>query len=154
MSELEIRIVMLEPMRVAAAHGFGASPEGIAFGKIQAFAVDKGLLEGGKLPPTFGFNNPDPSPGSPNYGYEVWLPVSESVQASGDIEIKDVSGGLYAVTHLEGIEDIGERWQQLAQWCESSKYKIGNHQWLEHLLSPADAPFDEYIFDLYLPIAE
>lgn len=154
MSDLEVRIVALEPMRVASAYGFGASPEGLAFEKIEAFASANNLLQEGKLSDTYGFNHPDPSPGSPNYGYEVWLPLTGEVAAQDDIEIKMVPGGLYAVTRLVGLQNIGDLWKQLAQWREGSKYKSGNHQWLEHLLSPADVPFEEYIFDLYLPIAE
>lgn len=154
MSDLEVRIVTLDPLRVASAYGFGAGPEEIAFEKIQAFAVANNLLKEGKLPNTFGFNQPDPSPGSPNYGYEVWLPLDGDTQGQGDVAIKDVPGGLYAVTRLVDLQHIGATWKRLAQWLEGSKYKYGTHQWLEHLLSPADVPFEEYIFDLYLPIAE
>jgi hypothetical protein len=144
MNDLEVRVLTLDPLRVASAYGFGASPEAIAFEKMEAFAARNGLLVEGRLPHTFGFNHPDPSPGSPNYGYEVWLPVAENVRAEGEISIKNVTG----------IQHIGDVWQKLAQWCESSKYNYGNHQWLEHLLSPLDSPLEEYVFDLYLPIAE
>jgi len=154
MKNLEVRVVTLDPFRVASAYGFGDSPEGIAFEKIEAFAIANQLLEEGRLPRTFGFNHPDPSPGSPNYGYEVWLPIVEEVQVQGDISIKNISGGLYAVTRLTGLQNIGDTWKQLAQWREGSKYKYGNHQWLEHLLSPSDVPFEAYVFDLYLPISE
>ena len=154
MSTLEVRIVQLDPMRVAAAHGFGESPEGIAFQKIEAFAASKGLLQEGKLSQTFGFNTPNPSHGSPNYGYEVWLPLDGDVEPEGDIEIKDIPGNLYAVARCHGLNNIGEIWSQLAMWREGSKYKHGNHQWLEHLLTPVDVPLEAYIFDLYLPITE
>ena len=154
MSNLEVRIVSLDPLRVASAYGFGASPEGIAFEKIEAFAAANHLLEEGKLPSTFGFNHPDPSPGSPNYGYEVWLPIAEEVQAQEDIIIKNIPKGLYAVTRLTGLQYIGEVWKRLVKWREGSKYKFGSHQWLEHLLSPPDSPLEGYVFDLYLPIAE
>ena len=154
MSDLEVRIVTLEPLQVASAYGFGASPEGTAFENIEAFAAANHLLKEGKLPNTFGFNHPDPSPGSPNYGYEVWLPVAVDVQAQGDISIKNIPGGLYAVTRLTGLQNIGEAWKRLAKWREGSKFKIGNHQWLEHLLNPPDSPLEAYVFDLYLPIVE
>ncbi len=154
MNEIEVRIVTLEPLQVASAYGFSESPEDLAFEIIHAFAAANNLLHDGELPNTFGFNNPDPSPGSKNYGYEVWLPLSSTVQASAGVKIKDFPGGLYAVNRLRGLQNIGERWQQLVQWCESSKYRFGNHQWLEHLLSPASAPLEEYIFDLYLPVVK
>lgn len=154
MNNLQVRVVTLDPIRVASAYGFGANPEGIAFEKIEAFAVANNLLEEGKLPSTFGFNHPDPSPGSPNYGYEIWLPIAEDVQEQGEINIKNIPKGLYAVTRFTGLLNIGEVWKRLAKWREGSKYKIGTHQWLEHLLSPPDYPIEAYVFDLYLPIAE
>ena len=154
MNNLQVRIVTLDPLRVASAYGFGASPEGIAFEKIETFAAANKLLEEDRLPSTFGFNHPDPSPGSPNYGYEVWLPVTEDVQEQGDISIKNFPGGLYAITRLTGLQNIGDAWKQLARWREGSKYEDGNHQWLEHLLSPPDSSLEDFVFDLYLPIAE
>jgi len=45
MSELEVRIVQLEPMRVAYALGFGPRPEEIAWSRILAYGKAKGLLD-------------------------------------------------------------------------------------------------------------
>ena len=152
MTNLEVRIVRLEPMHVASAYGFGASPEGIAWEKIRVFAKKKNMSSE-KLR-TFGFNNPDPSPGSPNYGYEIWLPVDPEAEPEGDIRISHFAGGLYAVTQFKGISNIGAVWQRLVLWCENSQYKKGYHQCLEELLTPLDVPLEEYVFNLYLPIVE
>jgi DNA gyrase inhibitor GyrI len=154
MSELEVKIVELEPLRVAYALGFGTSPELEAWEKILAFGRSKGLLEDPSKARFFGFNNPDPSPGSPNYGYEQWMVVGEDVEPEGDVKIKDFNGGRYAVTQFKGIENIGRVWKQLAVWREDSPYKVGHHQWLEELLTPVDAPPEEYVFNLWLPIVE
>jgi effector-binding domain-containing protein len=154
MSDLKVRTVELEPMRVAYALGFGTSPEFEAWDKILAFGRSKGLLEDPDEARFFGFNNPDPSPGSPNYGYEQWMVVGDDVDPEGDVKIKEFSGGLYAVTQFKGIENIGEVWKQLVRWQEDSQYKVGHHQWLEELLTPVDAPPEEYVFDLWLPIVE
>jgi hypothetical protein len=47
-------------------------------------------------------------------------------------------------------------WRDLVLWFEDSPYKKPPHwhECLEELLTPPDVPFDEYVFDLYLPIAE
>lgn len=153
MSEIEVKIVKLEPMRVISSYGFGPEPEGLAWEKISAFARKKGLSLSGERS-TFGFNNPNPSKGSPNYGYEIWLPVAENVEPEGDLRILDFEGGLYAVTTFKGLENIGDVWMKLAKWAEGSKYKRAHHQWLEELITGPDVPLDEYIFNLYLPIAE
>jgi DNA gyrase inhibitor GyrI len=154
MKKEEIQIIKLGPMRVASAYGFGSSPEMAAFEKMHQFAEANELLVDGQLPATFGFNNPNPSTGSPNYGYELWLPIEEEIEPSGEIRIIEFDGGLYAVAPCQGLQNIGEDWLALAKWREGTEYVAGKHQWLEHLLSPPDAPIDQLSFELYLPIAE
>jgi effector-binding domain-containing protein len=154
MSELKVRIVQMEPMRVAVAHGFGESPEGIASEKMLAFLASKGLtFEDVRW---FGFNNPNPSPGSPNYGYDVWATVGPEVEGEGDIVIREVPARLYAVTRFKDLNNIGEVWRQLVLWFEDSPYKQPPHwhECLENLLVHPHTPFEEYVFDLYLPIAK
>ena len=153
MSDLEVKIVQLDRMRVASAYGFGTEPEGIAWEKMQAFAK-KNDLPLDQHHHTFGFNNPDPSPASPNYGYEIWLAVGPEVQPDGDIRIQTFDGGLYGVTQFKDLNKIGEVWKQLVRWREDSKYKTGHHQWLEELLNSVDIPIEEYVFNLYIPIVE
>jgi DNA gyrase inhibitor GyrI len=155
MNELDVRIVKLDPMRVASSYGFGSSPELIAFEKMHAFLKSKGLMEGyGTKHRHFGFNNPDPMPGSPNYGYEVWVTVDPEIEPEGEVRIIDFPGGLYAVTRIQGVEKIGETWKELARWREKSAYNQATHQWLENLLNPLETDFGKFVFDLYLPISE
>jgi DNA gyrase inhibitor GyrI len=152
MSELDVRIVQLEPMRVATAHGFGTGPEEEATQKIAAFMEAKGLtFEDVRW---FGFNNPDPTPGSPNYGYDVWITVGPDVQGEGEVTVKEFEGGLYAVTRFKDLNNIGQVWRQLVHWREDSPYRKGHHQWLENLLTQPGTPYQEFEFDLYLPIVE
>jgi len=150
----EVRIVQLEATRVLAAYSFGNSPQMTAWEKILGFVHSQGISEGSYSPRFFGFNNPDPTPGSPNYGYEQWLTISDSVQATGDLIIKEFPGGLYAVLRFKGLEHIGKAWADLVTWVEASPYKMSNRQCLEELLStPEDsARAEKMIFDLYLGI--
>lgn len=157
MSNLEVRIVNLPPMRVACVNGFGEGPEGMAFEKMKTWAETHNLP--GRSYRLFGYNNPDPSPGSPNYGYDVWITVDESVQVDGDARIIEFPGGLYAVTRIEvknPEDDIPGTWQRLVKWMESSKYRHGRHQWLEEHIGPLDEMGGEQPFtlDLHLPISE
>jgi DNA gyrase inhibitor GyrI len=157
MSKQDVRIVHLEPMRVASAHGYGESPEPIAWSKILAYARDKGLLENREAVRFFGFNNPDPSPGTPNYGYEQWITVGPDAEPEGDIEIKEIPGGLYAVARCEGLHIIGKVWKALVNWWEESDYKRGQHQCLEECHTPpveGEIALEDHVFDLYLPIVE
>ena len=154
MTDLDVRIVQLEPLRVACAHGFGESPEGKAFDKVFAYAASTGLALDDGAVRWFGFNNPNPSPGSPNYGYDVWVTVGPDAGPEGDIKILEFAGGLYGVARCEGLDRIGEVWMQLANWREESPYHTAHHQWLEELLTPPNVDYEDYVFDLYVPIAE
>lgn len=157
MNDLDVRIVTLPPMRVACINGFGEGPEELAFEKMRTWAEARNLLEQSHR--LFGYNNPDPSPGSPNYGYDVWLTVDGSVQAGDEARIIDFPGGMYAVTRIEvkaPWQDIPGTWQKLVRWMENSKYRHGRHQWLEEHIGPLDESVNALPFtlDLHLPITE
>ena len=155
MTELDVRIVKLEPMRVASVYGFGASPEIQTMEKLIAWAKPKGWLDNPDEHLIYGFNNPNPSHGSPNYGYEFWITVSPDVEPEGEVRIEEFSGGLYAVTRCRGVETITETWNQLCKWVVDSKYNLANHQWLEaHIGTFPAASFEEMTLDLHAPIAE
>jgi len=153
MSEIDVKIVTLDPKRVISAYGFGPEPEGIATEKIKDFARKNQLNLADGPVTTFGFNNPNPSKGSPNYGYEIWLPVGDDVKPDGDLRILDFCGGLYAVTTFKGLENIGAVWGKLVKWREGSRFKPAHHQWLEELTT-FEVPPEEFVFNIYLPIAE
>ena len=155
MSDIDVRIVRLEPQRVAVAYGFGSGPEPIAWEKLITFIKANGLDKDGQKHRFFGFNNPNPTPASPNYGYEQWITVGPEVEAEGDIKIKTFGGGMFAVTSCT-LRNITDVWMQLAAWREKSQYRFGSHQWLEEVLKPPlDEPITEdMVLDLYLPIAE
>ncbi|GAP08344.1 DNA gyrase inhibitor [Anaerolinea thermolimosa] len=154
--ELPVRIVRLEPLRVACLNGYGASPERTAFELLRAYVREKGLDRDGKPHRYFGYNNPNPSPGSPNYGYDVWVTVDESIQSEGDVRVFDFPGGLYAVMriHPKDGDDIHRSWMKLVAWRERSPYRMGSHQWLEEHFGDLEQGFPDLVLDLYMPIAE
>lgn len=161
MRDLEVRIVNLEPMRIASVRGFGESPEPIAWNKLLTWAASKGLLENLDDVRFFGFNNSNPSPDSPTYGYEQWVTVGPDVTAEGDVEVKEFPGGRYAVSQCQGIENIASTWQQTAAWVKDHSYTLGQHQWLEECLTKPKSvasfdktPLEDYVMDLYCPIGE
>lgn len=154
MNDFAVRIVKLEPLRVASFYGFGPHPESQAAQKLVAWAAPRGRLDEHTGRRLFGFNNPNPSPGSPNYGYEFWLTVSPEVQEGEGVPVKEFGGGLYAVTRCQGVENIGATWGQLVKWLSDSSYGHAQHQWLEEHLNPVfPAAEDELLLDLYAPIA-
>lgn len=150
-NNLNVRIIELPPMRVASALGFGPEPEMLAWNKLTQWAAARGLN------PTearlFGFNNPNPTAGSPNYGYEVWMMVGPEVVSDDVVTVKDAPGGLYAVTHCRGVAAIFPTWQALVAWTEQSSYRATADQCLEeHINVGPDVPPEALELDLYLPV--
>ncbi|TFH11635.1 MAG: AraC family transcriptional regulator [Candidatus Atribacteria bacterium] len=154
MVQLKVELATLPAMRVASALGFGAEPEGIAWDMIASFAQEAGIDLVDKDNVTFGFNNPDPSPGSENYGYEIWLPVAASVVGVDPVQIKDFAGGTYATTRFTGLSNIGRVWKELVAWVEDSPHSFGPDfcHCLEKLHNPLETDPEKYVFDLYLSV--
>jgi len=156
MVQRNVEVVDLPAMRVASALGFGTEPELQASKMIHAFANKAGIeLDFTKIR-MYGFDNPSPSSGSPNYGYEFWLPVDESVEAIDPIQIKHFSGGRYATTRFTGLSNIGRVWKELVAWVEDSSYAFGPNcgQCLEKNNTAFEHDPEKWTFDLYLPVSE
>jgi len=163
MTESNVRLIQLPPLRFVSASGFGAEPEAQVWKKLLGWAQERGLSLAGRR--FFGFNNPDPTPGSPNYGYEQWLSLlpGEVFPPDGVVTPIDFPGGLYAVVGCR-LSEIGPAWQALVRWLESSPHRMSAGQCLEEALTPdvfvlegdelfaaGKSPADAR-FDLYLPI--
>ncbi len=155
MKQENVRIVKLEPFRAVGFSGFGTQPEDQAWKALEAWAKPKGWLDD-PAHPIFGFNNPDPSPGSPNYGYEFWLALQTGDKVEGGLQVKEFAGGMYAVLRVDAIDpykDIPAAWQELVKWQQGSKYKISCSQCLEGHVSETRPPA-VFSLDLMLPISE
>ena len=155
MPDLTVSIVQLEPMTVATSRAFGESPEAQAWKQLRAWAEPRGWLEDLTKHPVYGFNNPNPSPESREYGYEFWISVEPGEKSNGDIEIQKFPGGLYAVTscRLLGEPNVLETWKLLWQWVHESEYRWRQTHELEKPNDPT-APEDEIELELFLPIEE
>jgi len=156
--DIQVEIVQLEPMTVARVQAISKSPEDDAWKKMYSFAEPRGLLKDQKKNPIFGFNNPNPSAGKEEYGYEFWIRIDPDMKLEEGVEKKEFKGGLYAVTRCnltkEMTSSTGEAlqsWVKLTEWLKSSGYKKGKHQWLEKSINP-NKPDEDILLDLCLPI--
>ncbi len=158
-NEIDVKIVRLDPMRVATTFGFGPQPESVAWEKMNELLEKTSLMNDGQKHLFFGFNNPSPAPSSPNYGYEQWVTVGPETKEAEGVKVIDFSGGLYAVTRCN-LSEITKVWEKLVHWREKSSYSTGSHQWLEECLTPPVTEAyralseDRMVFDLYMPIIE
>jgi DNA gyrase inhibitor GyrI len=152
-ADLNVRLVTLEPLRVAALQRYSETPELDAWRDLLAWADAKGLTQ--TAPRYFGFDNPMPTHGTPLHGYEVWMTVADEVQPDETVQIKVCDGGLYAVTQVIGTDNIFNTWMALSRWVETSPYQAQHQQRQcleEHLRFGTDIPTETFVLDLYLPV--
>jgi DNA gyrase inhibitor GyrI len=149
-----VHIERLPVMRVASFRAFGEAPEAEAWRRLRQWAGTKGLLEDADRHPIFGFNNPSPSAGQTEYGYELWISAGPEPD-DGQVAFKEFEGGLFAVTtcSLQGDPGIGAAWRKLWDWAQASPYRWRRAQELEKVINPG-APEADLILDLYLPVHE
>ncbi|MHA1962191.1 MAG: GyrI-like domain-containing protein [Candidatus Thorarchaeota archaeon] len=159
--DLSVRVVELKPMRVASVRAISKTPENDAWMKMRAWAEPKGFLKDPEKHPVFGFNNPNPSPGKEEYGYEFWIRIDAEIEPDGEVTAREFDGGLYAVTTCNLKEEIEseffqnngylESWKNLKDWVKSSKYKLRKGPCLERAHDPS-ASEEELVLELHMPI--
>jgi DNA gyrase inhibitor GyrI len=154
MTLFDVRIERIPPMRVAWVRAVGPSPEQDAWSRLSAWAVTAGLLDDPAAHPVFGFNNPPPSAGAPEYGYEFWVAVESDARPPEGMGLKDFEGGLYAVTSCRLGPGMPHCWRALLRWVHASPHtwRRSAHE-LERIVNPL-APPDETVVDLCLPLEQ
>lgn len=154
-TEFHARIVDLPGFSYVSFHAMGKSPETIAFDKLVTWAKPRGLFENPVDNPIYGFNNPNPKKGVPEYGYEFWLVVPSTFEEDG-VEVKHFDGGRYAVTTTQlfplSPDNVIPSWPRLVQWSKDEGYTCGTHQCLEKSLNPFAKEEKDILLELYYPI--
>ena len=131
---MKIEVKEVPAAKAARFHAFSSSPEEEAWKAMEAWAKPKGYLEEGSPATIYGYNNPNPSAGSPNYGYEFIVIADDLSEAP---QIIDFPGGKYAVAPSGisvGVDDpakLGDAWNALVKSVQQAGYAHGQHQWLE-----------------------
>ena len=148
---MKTKLVDISPSPAARFHAFSSSPEMEAWAAMEEWARSQGLWVGGvMLGPdatarVYGYNNPDPSAGSPNYGYEFLV---TGVEPDGAPEVVDFPGGRYLVVpfaHDDPMQ-LPAAWKRHAEWAQENGYEVAAHQWLERHIPPG------FNLELYLPV--
>jgi predicted transcriptional regulator YdeE len=142
-----VRIVRLPAMTVASYRAESKTPEDDCSRVFNQFVLENNLhkRDGYRY---FGFNNPSPSDGSPVYGYEMWVTVPDDCEVPKPLVKKQFDGGLYASVSTQ-MNEIGERWQLLHNWCTTSDHYDADSsiQWLEECSMDFEAFISEQVKD-------
>jgi len=154
-NELDVQFIRLLPMRVVSFHAVSETPENDAWKKLREWAEPKEYFDDLDKNPIYGFNNPDPSPGKKEYGYEFWL-VVDSDFTSDEVTVKDVPESFNVVTRCnveDPARDIGEAWKKILQWIKKHKIKMAGRCGIEKVIVPSHSG-EGFILDIYIPVEE
>lgn len=162
----DVRIVYLPPAAVASSHFIGKDPEQHAGELLDRFVSEHDLPKRKPDLRFFGFNHPNPSPQSAEYGYESWVTIPDDMEVPLPLTKKYMAGGLYAA-HMITMGNFHE-WEWLGNWVEKNEQYTANlvmdggecmHGLLEeHLfltlkhVQKQDAGIDTMQLDLLFPI--
>ncbi|MCE7746100.1 MAG: ArsR family transcriptional regulator [Candidatus Heimdallarchaeota archaeon] len=153
--ELEVQFIRLLPMRVVSFQAVSETPENDAWKKLREWAEPKEYFDDLDKNPIYGFNNPDPSPGKKEYGYEFWLVVDQDF-TSDEVTVKDVPESFNVVTRCnveDPARDIGEAWKKILQWIKKHKIKMAGRCGIEKVIVPSHSG-EGFILDIYIPVEE
>lgn len=129
-----VRIVLLPPCTVASYQFEGDDPEETVGEVVSMFIRSSGLYEIKPDARMFGFNNPEPQPGSDYHGYEDWVTIPDDMEVSAPLVKKHYDGGLYAAYTIN-FPDFYE-WNFLKEWVKNSeKYQEDHRDYLEEHLN-------------------
>ena len=153
-----VRIIELPPMTVASCRVESETPEVDCAKIFDQFVLEHNLHKRSGHR-SFGFNNPEPTEGSPIYGYELWVTIPEDFALEPPFEKRQFPGGKYASISAQ-LNETGERWEALYHWSTENETYVGDfsRQWLEEQVMDYETfmsnevPDSEKQLDLLLPI--
>ncbi len=120
-----VRIVLLPPYTVASYQFTGDAPEEVVGEVMCAFIRSSKLYEKKPDARLFGFNHPDPEPGSDYHGYEDWVTIPDDMEVPAPLVKKHFPGGLYAAYAIN-FPDFHE-WKFLVKWVENNETYQANY---------------------------
>lgn len=126
-----------------------------AWESLCAFACPKGLMPSN--PQFYGICYDDPSVTEiDKCRYEACIVTDQSVQAEGEVGVKQLREGKYAVFTLRGSYDLLKSSYDyiFGPWMTESMLEIDNSPVMEkYINSPHDTPEDKLITEIWIPVS-
>ncbi len=151
-----VRIVRLEPMRVAWFRSVGKEPEHVSTGYLKRWLLDRRVRNPREVR-IFGFDVELSAAEQQRglRGYEAWATVPAGVRAGEGVRIRHVPGGLFAVMRVrDALVDpyarIPAGWKRLWEWVKANRdYRLTDGLCLEEHVQGRGSMH----LDLFLPVA-
>lgn len=154
---LQTSIQTLAPLRVAAIRQLGPYAAcGSAWDKLLGIMGPEGHLGPGTQMIGIGYDDPDHTPPE-QIRYDAAVTVDEDFQAFGELTIREIPGGRYAVTTHEGPHDqLKQTYRELfGNWVPQSGHELADAPCFEvYLNDPGSTDPADLLTDIYLPLAD
>jgi AraC family transcriptional regulator len=152
---MEVRIETLAPVKVAYVRHVGPfDTTGGAWQRLFSWAGPRGLLGPQMKLLTVWLDDPEVTPPEKLRG-DVCITVSGDVVPEGEIGVREVAGGEYAVaTHRGPYEQLGETYAHLcAQWAPRNGRELRDEPGFEvYLNNPQTTRPEDLLTDVYVPL--
>jgi len=117
-----VNLKKMNSMRAAFFYSLSNTPEIDAWSKAESWAKEKEMLQEYLSIRIFGRNiYPTENPEPHRYGIYVTIPPDTKVE--GEISVRSIPKGLYAVVKCNGVEEMSTKWPKLWKWVENSEYQ-------------------------------
>ena len=146
-----VRLVTIPSLCAVVSHGHGRHPEMAAHERLMAWARLHGLPGDPATCLRLGRNNPRPTPGQADYGYDSMLAAVGDLPEPEGLARATVPGGTWAVVRCT-LANIGERWEHLYRWVREHRHEPAGHGLEELLTEPDESRPAATVLDLWLPI--
>jgi AraC family transcriptional regulator len=155
--DMQVRIIEMEPLRVAYFRGIGTySPATIGplFQKLMAWAGPRGICGPASQIMGVCWDDPGITP-EPRCRYDACITVAPDFQDDGRVSLQLLPGGRYAVRHCEFVcQGFEKAWEELmTDWLPTSGYQPDDRPNLEFYYNDGNRdPENKWIMDIWLPV--
>ncbi|WP_291330298.1 GyrI-like domain-containing protein [Desulfovibrio sp. UCD-KL4C] len=152
---MDVKIWALEPMKLAYVEHVGPYQEvEVAWMKLASWAGEKGLFS--ERTKSYGVYYDNPlEVSAEKLRSEACITLDKEVETAGDVKIRDVESGRYAVTaHLGSYDKLADSWMELCtKWLPESGEECTGGPCFEQYLNDPHATTPEHLVTiLLLPI--
>ena len=152
---MDVEIKCVEPIRVAFVRHVGPYNEaGQAWEKLCTRLGAAGLLGGDARFVGVCYDDPEVTPPE-KIRYDACVTVDEHFKPEGDVGVRMLAGGEYAVTtHIGPYEQLGRTYAKLfGQWLPNSGREVRSGPFLEFYLNdPESTDPEDLLTDIYAPL--
>jgi AraC family transcriptional regulator len=154
-ADMKIEIANLPAQRIAFIHHVGPYDQvGPAFEALMTWAGPRGLIVPGSKVLGVSYDDPSITPAD-KIRYDAAITVDGDVEAEGEVGIREIPGGPYAVVCHQGpYSDLGTTYDFIyGRWLPASGYELADAPPFEYYLNhPESTDPEDLLTDVHVPL--